>query len=444
MEKVLSFVKNFYLQIMEDEYTLVRSPIMDKTKWIEKFKYDVLRFSLDSIDLSLIEIGNAVNIQVNYTHTFLLTHFLSVFQVAPIRLCMCNMHTSSCNESLTLKVGQIQIRQLLRLYPGSWLEAGSVHIPELRMNAKFDCHPPTPININEQIEFLRRHDQHSQRLHFLYHPKSQQSTSTNLKRPSTFGLPSNPILLSCACLGGSPTYYTLIQGEQFFRSSFRLSEQPSFGRSLFRPDLHVIHSHPIFEHKYNWTNYQHSPIPNEQLNDEEIFYPFDFCNQQKQSNEQILSRSNSLRNQKRKSLVDQRLHKHSSSSIPLDMPGTTASSSSSLTASDDYLTPNDSSSRTSLNSIMESSSATIRQHQSSPIHTPFHLLTKPLDEQDDISITSSHSSSSTDSLTALEEILQREQTGNISTLLPQKVNRINNISLKQFSLSLGCHIINRI
>ncbi|CAF3934885.1 unnamed protein product, partial [Adineta steineri] len=100
LEKTLGFVKNFYLQIMEDEYTLGRSPYIDKAKWIEKLKYDVLRFSLDSIDLNLIEVGNAVNVQI-----------------APIRLCMCNMHTSLCNESLTLKVGTIQIRQLLRLYP---------------------------------------------------------------------------------------------------------------------------------------------------------------------------------------------------------------------------------------------------------------------------------------------------------------------------------------
>jgi hypothetical protein len=49
---------------MEDEYTLVRSPVIDKSKWIEKLKYDVLRFSLDSVDLNLVEVGNAVNIQV--------------------------------------------------------------------------------------------------------------------------------------------------------------------------------------------------------------------------------------------------------------------------------------------------------------------------------------------------------------------------------------------
>ena len=64
MEKMLGFLKNFYLQIMEDEYTLVRSPVVDKTKWIEKLKYDVLRFSLDSVDIGLVEVGNAVNIQV--------------------------------------------------------------------------------------------------------------------------------------------------------------------------------------------------------------------------------------------------------------------------------------------------------------------------------------------------------------------------------------------
>ena len=56
---------------MQDEYTLLRSPVMDKTKWIEKLKYDILRFSLDSVDLSLIEIGNAVNIQVKRFISFM-------------------------------------------------------------------------------------------------------------------------------------------------------------------------------------------------------------------------------------------------------------------------------------------------------------------------------------------------------------------------------------
>ncbi|CAF1452823.1 unnamed protein product [Adineta steineri] len=63
--------------------------------------------------------------------------------------------------------------------------------------------------------------------------------------------------------------------------------QLSFGRSLFRPHLHVLHSHFIFEHKYNRTNYdQHVNRFYDELDDKEIFYPFDFCGQYKQSNEQ--------------------------------------------------------------------------------------------------------------------------------------------------------------
>jgi hypothetical protein len=61
---------------MEDEYTLVRSPVIDKAKWIEKLKYDVLRFSLDSVDLNLVEIGNAVNIQVITSFSNTLNPFL--------------------------------------------------------------------------------------------------------------------------------------------------------------------------------------------------------------------------------------------------------------------------------------------------------------------------------------------------------------------------------
>ena len=57
---------------------LVRSPYIDKTKWIEKLKYDILRFSLDSVDLNLVEIGNAVNIQVINLH-ILSIHFSDCF-----------------------------------------------------------------------------------------------------------------------------------------------------------------------------------------------------------------------------------------------------------------------------------------------------------------------------------------------------------------------------
>lgn len=381
---------------------------------------------------------------------------------------MCNMHTIFCNESLTLKVGTIQIRQLLRLYPGSWLEAGSISIPELRINAKFECHPPTPANVNEQLEFLRRHDQHSQRLHFLYNSKIQPAqqtlnpplTTNNLKRPSNVGLQSNANVLSCACLSSSSTYYTLVQGEQFFKNTFRLSEQSTFGRSLFRSDLHVIHSHPIFEHKYNWNQYEHLNQLNTELNDEEIFYPFDFCAHQKQPDDQqrndlndnslrhsvpadlsSLSRTNSARNIKHKSVIERTEHKRSSSSIPLNNSHSHVSSPI-TTGSDIYLTPKEqlsltNSSQSSLNdntliNNLDSSSISsltmIQQQsstQSSPLHSNLNLLSK---SNRDLLTSSSSNSSSTDSLTALEEILQRQQTRQSSTLLPQKVNHTNLLS----------------
>ncbi|CAF1468454.1 unnamed protein product [Adineta steineri] len=307
---------------------------------------------------------------------------LTTIQTAPIRLCMCNMHTSLCNENLTLKVGTIHIRQLLRLYPGSWLETGSISVPELRVNAKFKCHPAI---INEQLEFLRRHDQHSQRLHFLYNRKSQQTLNiptilTNLKRPSYVGLATNSNILSCACLGGSTNYYTLVQGEQFFKSTFRLSEQSLFIRSLFHPELHVLHSHFIFEHIKRL---------HDELDDEETFYLFDFCGQQKQSNEQYQNINDNLLRRR----------------------------------SDDYLAFNEhlsltSASQTSLNStlnnntnnIMESlliSSLTMMQQQSSPIHSDLNIFLTSIGNKQNLS-----PNSSIDSLTALGEILQRQQTRN--------------------------------
>lgn len=351
---------------------------------------------------------------------------------------MCNMHTSLCNESLTLKVGTIQIRQLLRLYPSSWLEAGSIHIPELRMNAKFECHPPTPVNLNEQIEFLLRHDQQSHRLHFLYSTRSQQPLTGSTKRPSSFGLPTSVTLSSCACLGGSPHYYTLVQGEQFFKSSFRLSEQQSFGRSLFRPDLHVIHSHPVFHHKYNWNAYEFSFVPNGPLSDEEIFYPFDFCAQQnKQFNNQDADsldgdvsrlseagnnievlRANSFIDQKHESSAETSFHRRSASSIPRlnEIHGGSPSRLSGVTSAS-FLTPREnlsisSSKHRSLNDVKESAS----------LPEQLNFQTQISDGEGNVSLKYTDSSSD-DSLTILEEILHKSKLETSRVLSPEKVNR---------------------
>jgi hypothetical protein len=198
-----------------------------------------------------------------------------------------------------------------------------------------------------------------------------------------------------------------------------LSEQPSFGRSLFRPDVHVIYSHPVFEQKYSWNHYEHLSPSDEELGDAEVFYPFDFCAQQKPANEgeeqssnppTNLARSDSMKFSKTK------VHRRSSSSIPLNKVKNGSSSSTSMIG-DAFATPTDhlslnNSKRTSLINVLESASIPAR----------LDSITGYFDEKESLSAKSSYSSS-TDSLTAFEEILQRQQSGHGSTLLQQKVNK---------------------
>ena len=345
---------------------------------------------------------------------------------------MCNLHSLVSNENFTLKVGNIQIRQLLRLYPDSWLEAGSIHVPELRINAKLDCHTSKPAHLNEQMQYLRRHDQVLPRLHFLYQTRSHQSIAHSSSGNTSF---------ACACLGGSPVYFTLVTGEEFFRTSFRLGEQSSFGRSLFRPDLHVVHSHPVFQQKYSWPTYQMTDTIGESLQDEEIFYPFDFCAQDTppaekdftrtiRSDSQTFTRTTSEKYPKGPSLVD---HKRSLSSVSFRATGPP---SSVALSTEDYSTPNQplsesgsstasrKSSRASLNSAFDDLLETPVPMASQPPINPFAGVTME-EDRDDLS----SSSSSTDSLTALEEILQRQQLRNSAKLFTEQVSSALTIAL---------------
>ena len=433
----------------------MRPSLVNQTTSIERLKYNVLRFSLDSVDLNVIEAGTAISVQVRPSSS-LDMHLSdrSTEQVAPVRFCMCNLHSLVSNENFTLKVGNIQIRQLLRLYPDSWLEAGSIHVPELRINAKLDCHTSKPTHLNEQMQYLRRHDQALPRLHFLYQTRSHQS----IAHPS-----SGNTRFACACLGGSPVYFTLVTGEEFFRTSFRLGEQSSFGRSLFRPDLHVVHSHPVFQQKYSWPTYQTTDTIGEPLQDEEIFYPFDFCAQDKppsekdfprtiRSDSQAFTRTTSEKYPKGPSLVD---HKRSLSSVSFRATGPP---SSVALSTDDYSTPNQplsessssssstasrKSSQTSLNSAFDDLLETPVIMASQPPINPFAEVTME-EDRDDLS----SSSSSTDSLTALEEILQRQQLRNSAKLFTEQVSSaltfmLNGDSSVLSLLNLGYFIIGR-
>lgn len=334
---------------------------------------------------------------------------------------MCNLYSLTCKENLTFKFGAIQFRQFVRLHPNSWLEAGSIQIPELRLNGRLECYPLTLAHQNEQLEYLRRHDQSSQRLHFLYHSKSHVASpiGNSVRRPSTISFATaNANPSSCACLGGSPTYFTLVSGEQFFRSSYRLSEQPSFGFSLFQPDVHVIYSHPIFEQKHSWDNYPRTNPTKISLPKEEVFYPFDFCAQSnptelKSQVSSPLSRVGSARYAQRPASLQVNLHKRSLSSIPLTSSGENNCSSTTL-ASENYRTPTARLSLHSTNAIsLQSISEKLRRSASK---NSLSRVQRQISEQerstliDESDASSDDSISEDDSLAALEEILEQQQS----------------------------------
>ncbi|CAF0974980.1 unnamed protein product [Adineta steineri] len=114
--------------------------------------------------------------------------------------------------------------------------------------------------------------------------------------------------------------------------------------------------------------------------------------------------------------------------MPLNNINMVSSPSPQTLGSDDYLTPNEQLSLTSsirltltfanTNNIIEASSIsslTIMQQQSStlssPMHSDLNLFLTSIGNEQNLSTNSSRSSS-IDSLAALEEILQRQQTRN--------------------------------
>ena len=327
----------------------------------------------------------------------------------------------TCNENLTLQIGKIGIHQYLRFQPNLWLEVGSIEIPELRLNGKLDCHTSSLTYLDEQINFLRLHDQRSERLHFLYNIKSH---STNFKRTTLSNVSNNFTLVSCACLGGSPGYFSLVSGDQFFNRLFLLTEQSTFGSSLFRPDCHVLYSHSIFQHRYDWPKYSAIRQPNvSAFEDEGIFYPFDFCSQSKvaepqPSNETTsdntipILRTHSARLTQQSGTAAKVSHHRSASSIPLStypIYEEVSLKSVSTLASAAYGTPAERLSTDSLASRASSAmSLNTLQRQ---------ISTNPTEN---LSI---KTSSSDDSLAPFEKILEQENPRNSFLSSPTKVIR---------------------
>lgn len=252
-------------------------------------------------------------------------------------------------------------------------------------------------SVKEQVEFLRRHDQQSERLHFIWN--RNQTTSTGRRSNN------NLSIFGCACLGGSTNYFTLVNGEQFFRSSFKLSEQSSFGCSLFFPDRHVSKSHRIFSDRFSWPDF--SSVDRKKRFDDaeqEISYPLDFCDESKITEDfsfveqprVSIGQSASTRNPKRSSLLSQKTHHRSASSVPLtnvtiDEKNSVGSDSTSTSTA--FLTPK----RLSFDSLNVETKSNSSSHFPNELNRTERLSTN---------------SSSSDSLQRIEEILLSQEAKN--------------------------------
>ncbi|XP_076446239.1 bridge-like lipid transfer protein family member 1 isoform X6 [Babylonia areolata] len=185
----------------------------------EDIKYQMVRLSLDSLNLFMVESGSALNLSVR-----------------PVRIAHCNLHGSTTRAGITGVIEQISLKQFMNCaqsrvdtkHAETWLEAGGFALGPITLEAAIAL--PHPLLHQVQDDFLRVHDKRLKRLWFLWpqqhHP--QTSGSTN-----------------CGCLGGCEFFGSNKKGATFFRShKHRESSQvaipqvcsaghdPGFGQSL--------------------------------------------------------------------------------------------------------------------------------------------------------------------------------------------------------------------
>ncbi len=94
-EQLVRFLDTFLNLMIEKEYSL--QPVYtDRTDPGLPFKYDVTRFSIDSIDVYLVECGTALGVKL-----------------FPLRLSQCNSHTNDYEKGLSIFISKVEIKQYL-------------------------------------------------------------------------------------------------------------------------------------------------------------------------------------------------------------------------------------------------------------------------------------------------------------------------------------------
>ena len=168
---------------------------------VEDVKYTMLRFSLDLVDIHLVETNTALRLQA-----------------CPVRLATCNLHGTHTSQGVTAIINSVQLHQYISSntktnrmdstavhHPDIWLETGAVKVGPIYLEGAFASHGIKNSNFqNNQNSFLQKHDRRTRKLWFLWPPVTNVAAALQGK---------------CGCVGGCNFFGSNESGPTFFKPS---------------------------------------------------------------------------------------------------------------------------------------------------------------------------------------------------------------------------------
>ncbi|XP_055893241.1 bridge-like lipid transfer protein family member 1 isoform X2 [Biomphalaria glabrata] len=157
----------------------------------EDIKYEMSRFSVDFVNIFLVEPCSALNIQVH-----------------PVRIANCNLHGPSTRAGITGMIERVELKQYVCGIPSktnlqNWLEAGGFSLGPIMLEAAVALAFVQLCQI--QNKFLKVHDAKTKRLWFLWN----ESELLSPIHSSVYG--------KCGCLGGCAFFGKNKNGISFFK-----------------------------------------------------------------------------------------------------------------------------------------------------------------------------------------------------------------------------------
>ncbi|KAJ1353024.1 hypothetical protein KIN20_009564 [Parelaphostrongylus tenuis] len=120
----------------------------------ERLKYCQMRISVDGIQLSLADESSAITAMVD-----------------PVRFTLCNAHEKRFVEHICVRVPNVKFRQLFQCSDNStWIECARASIAGISLDIELPLPPDSSRLEVLRLKFLKKHDNETRRLHFLWNP----------------------------------------------------------------------------------------------------------------------------------------------------------------------------------------------------------------------------------------------------------------------------------